>query len=262
MLGEISSDEHDDGRGSLTTLAGEGREAYHRRAMPPAFHTEILPAPQKRLWDRLGDTPDGFVLYGGTALALRLGHRESADFDFFSRTDFDPDILCRQVPYLKNAATARTEANALECLLDLDGHVKVSFFGGLGLRSVREPDRAPGSGMRVASVLDIAATKALSVQQRAAAKDFVDIHAILETGLSMDEMLGAAQAVHGPAFNPVLTLKALSFYGDGDLHLVPAPVRKVLTEAVRQASLQALPRFTPRETLCENAVEETFSHGA
>jgi len=222
--------------------------------MPTAFHTEILPVPQKRLWDRLGDTPDGFVLYGGTALALRLGHRESVDFD--------PGILCRQVPYLKGAATARAEANALECLLDLDGHVKVSFFGGLGLRSVREPDRATGSGMRVASVLDIAATKALSVQQRAAARDFVDIHAILETGLSIGEMLGAAQAVHGPAFNPVLTLKALSFYGDGDLHLVPARARKVLAEAVRQASLEALPRFTPREALYENAVEETFSHGA
>jgi hypothetical protein len=26
----------------------------------------------------------GFVLYGGAAIALRLGHRQSVDFDFFS----------------------------------------------------------------------------------------------------------------------------------------------------------------------------------
>ncbi|MDF1482816.1 nucleotidyl transferase AbiEii/AbiGii toxin family protein [Extensimonas sp. H3M7-6] len=25
----------------------------------------------------------GFALYGGTAIALRLGHRQSVDFDFF-----------------------------------------------------------------------------------------------------------------------------------------------------------------------------------
>jgi hypothetical protein len=31
-------------------------------------------------------TPDHFTLYEGTALALRLGHRQSVDFDFFSRT--------------------------------------------------------------------------------------------------------------------------------------------------------------------------------
>ncbi len=66
--------------------------------MSTAFHTEILPAPQKRLWERLGDTPEGFVLYGGTALALRLEHRESVDFDLFSRTAFSPDSLYRNIP--------------------------------------------------------------------------------------------------------------------------------------------------------------------
>ncbi|WP_373321508.1 nucleotidyl transferase AbiEii/AbiGii toxin family protein [Rivihabitans pingtungensis] len=33
----------------------------------------------------------GFVLYGGTAIALRLGHRESVDFDFFSDRPLDRD---------------------------------------------------------------------------------------------------------------------------------------------------------------------------
>ena len=31
----------------------------------------ILPEPQRRLWVELRDTPKTFVLYGGTALALR-----------------------------------------------------------------------------------------------------------------------------------------------------------------------------------------------
>ena len=54
---------------------------------------EILPAPQRRLWDDLKHTPREFVLYGGTAPALRLGHRHSEDFDFF------PTVLLRLRTY-------------------------------------------------------------------------------------------------------------------------------------------------------------------
>ena len=44
---------------------------------------EILPPAQQRLWPELGRAGElGFALYGGTALALRLGHRFSVDFDF------------------------------------------------------------------------------------------------------------------------------------------------------------------------------------
>ena len=45
---------------------------------------EILPPAQIQLWKELQPLNTlGFVLYGGTALALRLGHRVSVDFDFF-----------------------------------------------------------------------------------------------------------------------------------------------------------------------------------
>jgi hypothetical protein len=48
-------------------------------------HLEILSSAQMRLWRELSGVPIGFVLYGGTALALHLGHRTSVDFDFFAR---------------------------------------------------------------------------------------------------------------------------------------------------------------------------------
>jgi hypothetical protein len=46
-------------------------------------HLEVLPAAQRRLWSEFSEVADEFVLYGGTALALHLGHRHSIDFDFF-----------------------------------------------------------------------------------------------------------------------------------------------------------------------------------
>jgi hypothetical protein len=46
---------------------------------------EVLPPPQLEFWDSLKPSRKlGFVLYDGTAIALRLGHRISVDFDFFT----------------------------------------------------------------------------------------------------------------------------------------------------------------------------------
>ena len=76
---------------------------------------DILPAGQRQLWDRLDTTPDHFVLYGGTARALRLGHRESIDFDFFSARSFNPLELLRTVPYLQGQTATQQDANTLSC---------------------------------------------------------------------------------------------------------------------------------------------------
>ena len=36
---------------------------------------------------------NSFYLVGGTALSLRIGHRESIDIDLFNSSDFDGDAL-------------------------------------------------------------------------------------------------------------------------------------------------------------------------
>ena len=37
---------------------------------------DVLPEAQRRLWGELSAVPKEFTLYGGTALALHLGHRK------------------------------------------------------------------------------------------------------------------------------------------------------------------------------------------
>ncbi len=45
----------------------------------------VLPPAQQTVWNMLQASQKlNFVLYGGTAIALQLGHRISIDFDFFS----------------------------------------------------------------------------------------------------------------------------------------------------------------------------------
>jgi hypothetical protein len=113
-------------------------------------------------------------------------------------------------------------------MVERDGPVQVSFFGGLGLRRVRNPEPAGDSGVLVASLLDLAATKVKVVQDRAEAKDYLDIARLLEEGLDLADALGAAVAVYGRAFNPLLSLKALSYFADGDLPSLPKEIQSRL----------------------------------
>ncbi len=53
----------------------------------------ILPSAQARLWQELAALPPTFVLYGGTALALRTNARASEDFDFFTNEPVDAHAL-------------------------------------------------------------------------------------------------------------------------------------------------------------------------
>ena len=73
---------------------------------------DMLPPAQQRLWPELGGTPHHFVLYGGTALALRLGHRTSADFDFFSHEPLDNQRLFG-MRLLDNAETLQRSEDTL-----------------------------------------------------------------------------------------------------------------------------------------------------
>ena len=62
-------------------------------------------------------------------------------------------------------------------------------------------------------------------------------------GISLSDALGAAGAVFGPAFNPVLTLKALCFFADGDLATLPHDVRRRLLDAASAVDPTKLPSF-------------------
>jgi hypothetical protein len=202
-----------------------------------------LPAAQRALWPELRATPDTFTLYGGTALALRLGHRASVDFAFFSNASFDPDQLARQVPYLGNAERVQAAPNTLTCRVDRGGPVLVSFFGGLGLGLVAAPEQAGDILLHVASMLDIAGTKAAVLQKRAEVKDYLDIDALLQHGIDLPAMLAAGTVVYGRKFNPLITLKALNYFDD--LPALPVEVRARLSKAVEAVDATKLPALVP-----------------
>ena len=121
------------------------------------------------------------------------------------------------------------------------GPAVVSFFGVPSLRRVAAPLIAEDYRLRVASLLDLAGMKAAVVQRRAEAKDYIDLHALLVAGIGLPMALAAARIIYGERFNPQLTLKALSFFGDGDLPSLPLVVQERIIAAVRSTDLDHLP---------------------
>jgi len=157
-----------------------------------------------------------------------------------------PDVLRKTIGYLQDAEMRQFEENTLTAIVNRDGPVKVSFFGGLKLNRVQDPDVMPDNGIKVASLLDIAATKLATIQQRAQARDYEDVLALSGAGVSLSEMLAAAEAVYGSTFNGTLSLKALTFFADGDLPTLSPAIQSRLRTLASQVSLQQIPLMRAR----------------
>lgn len=206
-------------------------------------YMSILPESQKQLWQALAPIKTlGFTLYGGTAIALRLGHRNSVDFDFFSDKPLDRHALKTACPFLNDSTTLQDEENTWVVLVPVRGngiatsddeHVKVSYFGSIEFGRVGEPELTEDQVLRVASLTDLMATKLKTILQRAEAKDYRDIYAMVKVGVSLPQGLAAARELFGPNFQPSESLKALTYFGDGDLNTLTAQEKKTLVGAVK-----------------------------
>lgn len=181
---------------------------------------EILPPTQLKLWPQLSAIPSQFILYGGTAIALQLGHRQSVDFDFFSSAPLDSRKLLEIAPFLAKGKIVQPEINTLNCYLEIDNNtVQLQFLAGIDQRQgrVEPPLQCDDNGIYIASLRDLFATKLNTIQARAELKDYLDIYALLQHGLKLEDGLACAKAVYGPSFDPGTSLRALCSYRDGDL---------------------------------------------
>lgn len=203
---------------------------------------DILPPAQRRFWPELVAIPKDFVLYGGTALALHLGHRQSADFDFFACRKFEVVTLETGIPFLAGAKIIQRAEDTLTAIVERGGPVRISFFGVPEVRRLAAPLVVKDNGLQVASLLDLAGTKASVIQVRAQARDYVDMDALMTLGgISLSSALAAAAKIYGASFNPQITLKALSYFDDGNLRTLPEAMKLRLMTAVQEVDLDHLP---------------------
>ena len=210
---------------------------------------DILPDEQRALWPALARVPESFVLYSGTALALRLAHRTSVDFDFFSSEALEFDALFA-LPFVRDAEVLQQEPATLTISTPQTGAapVKVSFFGELEMGRVGHPQRTDDGVVWVASMLDLFATKLKVLLQRIAARDYEDIAAMLRSGISLEDGLGAAVALYGPQFPPMEAVKTLAWFETDDARNVEAATRDYLSRAAAdwRCNISAITRIEDR----------------
>lgn len=210
---------------------------------PLAPRLDALSEAQRRLWPTLQPLMElGFVLYGGTAISLRLGHRQSVDFDFFTDQPLDTWTLRSHVAWLARATVLQEAPDTLTVLARAptvhatgagpEAMVKVSFFGALSFGRLADPDVTSDAVAQIASKDDLLATKLKTLLQRVEAKDYLDIAALLGAGRALDRGLAGARALYGQAFQPAECLKALVYFQGGDLDTLSVATRDALLRAV------------------------------
>lgn len=168
------------------------------------------------------DLLDGWILAGGTALALQLGHRISVDLDFFRYEDFQVAPLRQALARLGKLEVPSMAPGTLHCRLD---GIRLTFSGS-EVPFLYEP--VPYRGLHLADVRDIAAMKVIAVAGRGAKKDFIDLYAYLEAGASFPDLMAVVQQRYRDTdFNVMHLLRSLVYFDDAEAE----PMPKMLSRA-------------------------------
>lgn len=172
-----------------------------------------------------------FYLVGGTALALQIGHRISVDFDFFSSEELPSNLLQRARRVFPNSSISVTYRSPEQLNMLID-NIKTTFL------QYPYPALDPfvlHRGVSLASVREIASTKAFSIGKRLSYKDYVDWYFLLsEKHVSLGEIIQFCQKKFGGDFNDRLFLGQLASFED-----VPSQNIDFLSEPVGRDIIKA-----------------------
>ena len=204
------------------------------------WHTEVMTPAEEEVLRTLGtlEALKSFYLAGGTALALRLGHRRSLDLDFFNREGFSEDRLLGQLRALRDLSVISKESETLH--LHLCG-VKVSLL------SYQYPMLYPLSSLSdvaIADPRDIGCMKISAIASRGTKRDFVDLyqlaqHERLEHLLTLFENKFA-----DVRYNMVHILKSLTYFKDADREPMPDVLMPLSWDQVKEFFTKEVPRIS------------------
>lgn len=210
--------------------------------MESQIHKDILASEQRELLIQLRPVIDKheFILIGGTALALLIGHRKSVDFDFHTTDTFSNSQLFDEIT--DTGVSTQLISEAEDTLIVTCDSIKTSFFASDRLVAVGGLfDTIP-----LAQIEDIAAMKLLAISQRGAKRDFFDLYFILKD-VPFHKIAAKLMQIYGNArINPVHIGKSLVYFSDAEADPEPDfmtgfetswdDVKRFLREHVKQFS--------------------------
>ncbi len=190
----------------------------------------MLPKEQQMLYPFLDFVKeDGFILFGGTAISLQIGHRISVDFDFFSKNKLD-DVLKKNI--LQKLNTNHIIQDEIDTLVCEKNGVKLSFFGNIDF-ATNQNSFMIDDVLKVATLQTLLATKLKATFDRAEYKDYKDIVELLKLkGISLDLGIQNMKEFFSGKISTSQVLKNLTYFEDGDLHKLSKEDKNQLVENV------------------------------
>lgn len=156
---------------------------------------------------------DEFVLVGGTALALQMGHRNSIDLDFFGNKEIDEELFVKKLREYGDVNVLKVSQNIL-----------ITIINGVKTDFVRYTypwifEKVIIEDIRLASKQDIAAMKLNAISGRGSKKDFIDIYFLLNE-FTLEQMIGFYRKKY-TNHSEFSMLKSITYFEDAEGNPTP-----------------------------------------
>ena len=177
------------------------------------MYLECFPKEGRKILKRIGGIVSShrFVLAGGTATAIQIGHRMSEDLDFFTNQSFATDEIFRGLQRQKfNPLVLQEDEHTLTVTIE---QTKVSMFY-YPYPFIEK--YLKWENITVSGITDIASMKIIAIGQRGAKRDFVDLYFILRTIPFWRISENMVKRFGENRINPVHIGKSLVYFHDAE----------------------------------------------
>lgn len=178
-----------------------------------------------------------FYLAGGTALALRLGHRLSFDFDFYSPKKFTEKAVLLKLKEIGDFKETQIDWQTIT------GHfpdLKFSLFY-YQYPLVGKTDHY--LGIKIASLSDLAAMKIGAISSRGTKRDFIDLYFLSQKSFPLEKMLRFYDKKYGNLKDLGLhIIKSLQYFKDAEDDQMPQMLMVCDWAKVKRFFLKEAPR--------------------
>ena len=181
--------------------------------MQQKVYLNILSNEQQEILPLIQHFYKDYVLVGGTAIALQLGHRESIDFDLFTFKNKNQFKTIDELSKISTFPIVKLRELKDQAHFTING-VKITFFNySYQIKSYQKIDK-----IKMPTLLTLAAMKAFALGGRAKWKDYVDLYFILTDGIALEEIIKTAKELFNTptatVFSEKLFIEQLTYYKD------------------------------------------------
>ena len=183
--------------------------------MLPRYLDRLDPERQE-VFKKLKAFSDEFILAGGTAIMLQIGHRQSYDFDCFTEKDLSKNLLKKIIKIFGSTFSIELQTSEM-ITIQTKSKVDISFVWH-PYQPLKKPVKT--DSLSLFHLDDLVTNKALTIGRRGAWRDYVDLFFFLKWKLyNIKKIIQLSDQRFRPEFNDKLFLQQLVYFDD--LKLVP-----------------------------------------